>query len=250
MANSDLEKKVLDKIDQLEAELVKVALDLGDMDTSQPKEKIAGDYVHDWLKSNGFDSKKLGAPERFNVLGKYAGTGNGRSLLFCSHLDNESREDVEWRLRDWDQPIYTKAWREGDTLVGHGVANDRGPMACWMIAAKAIKDLNIKLPGDVLLSAVIGETAGAPVDEFESPKYNGRDLGGKYVATHGGLADFALIAEATNFAVVPVECGCGMFKVTVYAEPATYTPFYPYPEPSMEKSVNSIVRMTKFVERY
>ena len=75
MSNSDTEKKVLDKIEQLESELVKVALDLGDMETTQPNEKIAADYVYDWLKENGFEAKKLGAPERFNVLGKYIGTG-------------------------------------------------------------------------------------------------------------------------------------------------------------------------------
>ena len=40
---SDMEQQVLEKINQLESELVQVALDLGDMDTSQPKEKIASD---------------------------------------------------------------------------------------------------------------------------------------------------------------------------------------------------------------
>jgi acetylornithine deacetylase/succinyl-diaminopimelate desuccinylase-like protein len=247
---TDMEKRVVEKVKELESELVRVALDLGDMDVSQPNEKIASDYVHDWFKENGFEVKKLGSQERFNVLATYAGTGKGRSLLFCSHLDNERRENVEQRLKDWDKPIYTKAWREGDTLVGHGIANDRGPMACWMIAAKALKDLDIKLPGDILLSAVIGETGGSPVDEFESPKYDSHELGARYVATHGGLADFALIAESSSYTIVPVECGFAYFKITVYAGPASYTPFFPYPEPSMEKSVSAIVRMAKFVERF
>jgi acetylornithine deacetylase/succinyl-diaminopimelate desuccinylase-like protein len=247
---SDLEKRVVDEVEKLESELVRVALDLGDMDTSQPHEKIASDYVFEWFRDNGFSPKKLGSQERFNVLGKYTGTGKGRSLLFCSHLDNERRENVEQRLKDWDKPIYTKAWREGDTLVGHGIANDRGPMACWMIAAKALKGSNIKLQGDILLSAVVGETGGSPVDEFESPTYDSHELGARYVATHGGLADFAMIAEATANTIVPVECGFAYFKITIYSGPASYTPFFPYPEPSMEKSVNSIVRMAKFIERF
>jgi len=248
--NSDLEKRVLNKIEELESELIKVALDLGDMDASQPHEKEASEYVYEWFKDNGFESTKLGTQERFNVLGKYIGTGKGRSLIFCSHLDNESRERVELRLKDWNKPVYTKAWQEGDTLVGHGIANDRGPMACWMVAIKAIKDSNIQLPGDVLMSAVIGETGGSPVDEFESPKYDSHELGARYVATHGGLADFAMIAEATANTIVPVECGFAYFKITVWAEPASYTPFFPYPEPDTKKSVNSIVRMAKFIERY
>ena len=247
---TDMDKRVLNKIEELEKELVKVALDLGDIDASQPYEKEASDYVYEWLQANDFESTKLGTEERYNVLGKFAGTGKGRSLIFCSHLDNENRENVERRLKDWDKPIYTKAWQEGETLVGHGIANDRGPMACWMIATKAIKDSGIKLPGDVLMSAVIGETGGSPIDEFESPKYDSHELGARYVATHGGLADFAMIAEATANTIVPVECGFAYFKVTVWAEPSSYTPFYPYPEPDMRKSVNSIVRMAKFIERY
>ncbi|MBI4285849.1 MAG: peptidase dimerization domain-containing protein [Chloroflexi bacterium] len=250
MALSELEQKVLAKIEELEPELIKVALDLGDIDTSDPNEKIACDYVFQWFKANGFEVKKLGAPDRFNVLGKYKGTGGGRSLVFCSHLDNESREQVEWRLREPDLPIYTHAWRDGDSLVGHGIANDRGPMACWMLAGKAIKDAGIALPGDLLLGAVIGECAGGGVDEYSGLRYEGRELGARFMATHGGRADFALIAEATNFAICPTECGVAMFKVTVYTSPCTYTPFFPYPEPDMAKSVSAIVRMAKFIERF
>jgi len=123
-------------------------------------------------------------------------------------------------------------------------------MACWMIAAKAIKDSGIKLPGDLLLSAVVGETGGSPIDEFQSPAYDAHELGARYLATHGGIADFACIAEATAFTIVPVECGFAYFKVTAFAGPCSYTPFFPYPEPSMEKSVNAIVRMAKFIERF
>ncbi len=246
---SGLEKRVMDRIDQLEAELVKVALELGDMDTPQPNEKIAADYVHDWLESNGFEVKKLGPPERFSVLGTYAGTGKGRSLLFCSHLDAWGHVDERaYKLRDWD-PKSTRAWREGDTLIGGGVINDKGPMACWMIAVKAIKDLDIKLPGDILLAPVVGEMGGSPVDEFPSPTYDGHEVGARYVATHGGLADFALIAEATSFTICPVECGYAYFKVTIYGR-SYYVWTFPYPEPSMEKSVNPILRMAKLLERY
>ncbi len=247
---SDLEKRVVERIEQLEPELVKVALELGDMDTRDPIEKIAADYVHDWLKSNGFEVKKLGPPERFNVLGTYEGTGKGRSLLFCSHLDAGGRvEEAQYTVWNWD-PISLRAWQEGDTLLGGGIGNCKGPMACWMIAAKAIKDLGIKLPGDILLSAVVGELNGSPVDEFPSPGFEADEVGARYVATHGGLADFALIAEATAFTICPVECGYAHFKVTIYTERSQYAWRFPYPEPSMEKSLSPIFRTVKFLERY
>lgn len=148
------EENVLMRIESLEDELVRLALDLGDMDTSQPHEGRAGEYVYEWEKENGLCPKKLGASARFNVLGKLPGEGNGFSLLFCSHLDNESRIQVEYRLKDWEKPIYTRAWQEEDTLVGHGICNDRGPMACWLIAAKAIKETAARHAGDILLESV------------------------------------------------------------------------------------------------
>lgn len=247
-----LEKKVFDKIDQLEPELVKVALDMSNMITAQPNEKLAGDYAYAWFEENGFRPKKIGAPERFNVLARYPGTGKGRSLIFCSHLDSGAglQSGVEFKIRDWKAPIRLSAWREGETLVGHGIANCKGPMACWMIAAKAIKDLGIQLQGDILLAPVVGETGGSPVDEFESPQHDSHELGARYLVSHGGMADYALVAEATAFTIVPVMTGFAYFKITLYAGPNSYTPFFRRPEPAMEKSVNSIVRMAKYIERF
>ncbi|MBI2305609.1 MAG: peptidase dimerization domain-containing protein [Chloroflexi bacterium] len=247
----DLEKKVFAKIEELEPELIKVALDLGDMDTPQPYEKIAGDYVYGWFEENGFRPKKIGTPQRFNVLAKHQGIGNGRSLIFCSHLDGGGRyEGMEWKIRHWDAPIRTRAWRDGDTLVGAGIANCKGPMACWMIATKAIREAEAPLLGDILLAPVVGETGGSPVDEFESPKHDSHELGARYLVSHGGMADYALVAEATGFTIVPCMTGFGYYKVTIYSGPASYTPFFRRPEPAMEKSVNAVVRMAKFVERF
>ena len=70
--------------------------------------------------------------------------------------------------------------------------NCKGPMSCWMFSTEAIKDPDIQLPGEVLLSTLVGETGGAPVDEYEAPNHDSHDLGARYVASHGGLADYAI----------------------------------------------------------
>ncbi|MBI4284983.1 MAG: M20/M25/M40 family metallo-hydrolase [Chloroflexi bacterium] len=247
---SELEKKVLTRVEQMEPELTQLALELGGRISNQPEERIAGDYAFDWLKSNGFQPRKLGAAERFNILGVYRGTGGGRSLIFSSHLDVRRGEMIQLRIRDPNRRVFREAWREGDSVVGMGIANDKGPMACWMTATRALQDLNIKLPGDVLLSCVLGETGGSPVDEFPSPQYDSHELGARYLATHGGIADFALVAEATAFTICPVECGFAYIKLTLYSGPASYTPFLPYPETDLRKSINPINRMGKFIERF
>ena len=145
-------------------------------------ERRAAEYVQRWLEGNGFETKRQGAPDRFNVLGILRGEDKGRSVIFNSHLDIAIREGMEWNRLEPEAPYRVGAWRDGDSLVGIGVANCKGPMACWMLAAKAIKDTGVSLPGDMLMSAVVGETEGAPVDEFESPKWDSHEIGARYAA--------------------------------------------------------------------
>ncbi|MBI2305610.1 MAG: peptidase dimerization domain-containing protein [Chloroflexi bacterium] len=252
MANqTEVEKQVLKKVEELEPELIKVALDLSTMETAQPNEKPAGDYAYAWFEENGLRPKRVGAPDRFNVLAKYEGSGKGRSLIFCSHLDGGGRfEGMEWKYRYPNAPFRLSAWREGDALVGQSIANCKGPMACWMIATKAIKESGVKLLGDILLAPVVGETGGSPVDEYKSPEHDSHELGARYLVSHGGMADYAMVAEATAFSIVPCMTGFAYYKITIYGGAASYTPFLRRPQPAMEKNQNAIVRMAKFIEKF
>jgi acetylornithine deacetylase/succinyl-diaminopimelate desuccinylase-like protein len=131
------------------------------------------------------------------------------------------------RIRDPEQPIYHTGWREGDVLHGHGVMNDKGPMAAWLVAALALKESGAALRGDVVLTMVSGEIGNEPVDEFQGLDYSGKDLGARYLAVHGGVADFALVAEATGFSLGWVEAGKTFCKVRLFGERSLYTPFVP-----------------------
>jgi acetylornithine deacetylase/succinyl-diaminopimelate desuccinylase-like protein len=145
--------------------------------------------------------------------------------------------------------VFHTAWREGDTLIGNGVCNDKGPMATFLLAAKAIKDAGVKLKGDLLLMAVVGEIGVEPVDEFQSPQYLAKEPGTRFAITHGGVADYALVAEGTDFGLVGVEAGKAFFKITVFGnELPIYTPYIPRPT-SIEKNPSAIVRMAPLIQR-
>ena len=61
-------QSVLDRIDV--DELVKVALDLGNIDSPTGSEGPVGDYVYEWLTRQGFAAKKVALlPDRPNVIG-------------------------------------------------------------------------------------------------------------------------------------------------------------------------------------
>src|SRR5215469_16930165 len=86
-------------------------------------------------------------------------------------------------------------------LTGNGLRNDKGPLACTLIAAKAIRKAGVPLPGDLIVTGVCGEIGQEPVDEFTAPAYLSKEVGTRYLITHGIVGDFAFVAEATDFGV-------------------------------------------------
>ena len=241
-------QSVLDRIDV--DELVKVALDLGNIDSPTGSEGPVGDYVYEWLTRQGFAARKVALlPDRPNVIGTLPGAGTGKSLVFNSHMDTTIHKDEWWTTRRAADPVFHSSWREGDVLVGNGICNDKGPMATWLLAAKAIKDSGVTLRGDLVLMAVVGEIGLEPVDEFQSPAYLAKEAGTRFAITHGGVGDYALVAEGTDFGLVGVEAGKAFFKVTVFGNDLPiYTPYIPRPTP-VEKNPSAIVRMAPLVQR-
>jgi acetylornithine deacetylase/succinyl-diaminopimelate desuccinylase-like protein len=211
------------------------------------KEAEVGAFVFDWLRREGFEPKKIGMfPDRFNVLGTMPGGGDGYSLIFNSHLDTGRSKADRWSLRDPDAAINHGAWIEDETLHGEGVVNDKGPMAAFLIAAKTLKQSGATLRGDLLLSAVPGEIGYEAVDEFESPQYLSKEVGARYLIQHGGVADFALVAEGTDFRYAGIEAGKAFFKITVFGDDQYYSPFVPDAAVDAEHP-NAIVRAAIFV---
>ena len=141
---------VLSLIDQ--EELVTLALDLANIDSPPGQEKPVSDAVADWLRDNDIEASQIGiVPERPNVVGRVRGTGGGQTLIFNAHMDVAwGPEERRW-MHQPDNPFYTSAWRDGDTLVGNGLVNDKGPLACTLIAAKAVAHSGIELLGDLRL---------------------------------------------------------------------------------------------------
>ena len=241
--NSELDR-VLSNIDR--EELAGLAISLADIYSPPGEEKAVADFVAEWLEQEGFEPKMLSlVPERPNVVGTLKGSGGGYSLLFNSHMDVAPATDVFYR--DPMDPILRSAWREGDVLYGMGIINDKGPMACFLSAAKAIKKSGIPLKGDLVLTTVSGEIGYEPVDEFTSPEYISKEVGARFLVSHGTIADYAIIAEATRFRIAWIEAGKAFFKITIFGERPMYCPYLSRPY-ELEKNPNAIVRMSKLVQ--
>jgi acetylornithine deacetylase/succinyl-diaminopimelate desuccinylase-like protein len=226
-------------------EVVDLALALGNVDSPTGSEGPAGQFVYDWLERGGFAPRKFALiPERFNVAAWMNGSGGGYSLIYNAHLDTTLRRDAVWSAKDPNDPLYHSAWvsSDGEDIYGDGVVNDKGPMAAFLVAAKAIKDSGFPLKGDLIVSAVAGEISREPIEEWQGPLYLSKDLGVRFMVTHGVVADYALVAEGTGFGIVGVEPGKAHFKVTVVTDtPRYYTPYLPRPT-GLADAPNAIVR--------
>ena len=230
-------------------ELIDFALAICNIDSAGPSEVEVAQYLYDWLCREGFKARKVGLlADRFNIIGKLPGRGGGYSLLFNSHMDTAVRSTDIWRKRDPAADVYHKAWIEGDQLVGEGIVNDKGPMAAFLIAAKAVKTAGVTLKGDLLLTGVVGETSREPCDDPPGSLVESKDLGARFLATHGGVADYVLVAEGTGFSLVSVEAGEVWFKLTWLSnQPGYYTPYLP-DRTTMRESPNMIVRAAVAIE--
>lgn len=232
-------------------EVVELALALGNIDSPTGSEGRAGEFVFGWLAGNGFTPRRFALTEdRFNVAAWLDGSGGGYSLIYNAHLDTTLRPDAILSARDPLDPLYHSAWIDGDEIYGDGVVNDKGPMAAFLVAAKAIKNAGYPLKGDLIVSAVAGEISREPIDEWQGPGYLSKDLGARFMITHGAVADFAIVAEGTGFGIVGIEPGKAHFKVTVRTDtPRYYTPYLPRPT-GLADAPNAIVRTAAVIAAF
>lgn len=237
-------------------ELIDLILELGNIRSLPGFEKDAGDYVYAWMEKEGFSPKRIGmVPDRFNVIGRMGGSdpANGRNLLFTSHLDTEAPQynwRDSWKYRPGgsvDDPGWIRAELKDGVFSGHPVENDRGPMACFLIGAKALKRAGLVLNGHLYLTACPAEIGPEHVEEFRGSIYHGKEIGAQYMMTHGGVApDFAVAAEGTDFGITWVSCGYANFRVDIYGQDV-FTPLLTHP-PRLRDHPSALVLASPLIE--
>jgi len=135
-------------------ELIRLVLDICNIDSPVGHEAAVAERLYGWLRDEGFAPRRIGLlPDRYNLLASLPGSGGGESLLFNGHMDTYAPREPDLVHLDATRDELHKAWIEDDLLVGDGVVNDKGPIAAFLIAAKAVRGAGVRLPGDLLLSA-------------------------------------------------------------------------------------------------
>ena len=143
--------------------------------------QIAG-LVERWADEAGLDAERLEAtPGRPSVLVRARGTGGGRTLLLCGHLDTVGVEG----MADPHTPRI-----DGDRLFGRGAYDMKAGVAAALIAAREAARLG--LAGDVVVAAVADEEHAS--------------LGVQEALRHVS-ADAAVVTEPTELELVVAHKG-------------------------------------------
>ncbi len=239
-------ERILDRID--ETELVELALHISNIESPRGEEGECAEAIYRWCVEQGFPAQRVGMFEdRFNVFAELPGRGRGPALAFNSHIDTWMHRDDVLIFRDPNRSDYHGAWEEGDLLVGNPLVNDKGPMAAFMIAAKAIRDSGVELAGSVYMTMVPGEIGMEPVDEFQGKAYLSKEVGARYLVNHTPRASFCVCAEGTGFRKGWIEAGKAFYKVTVFGGGSVYTPYLA--RPFEGANPNAIIRAIPVLER-
>ena len=219
-----------------ERRLVDFALRLVSTPSFTGSEQAAAELVRDALDELGLQVQWQQVEDgRANVLGTWAGTGGGPSLMLNGHLDTSYSGREPWlRGIPGFQP---EGFERDGRLYGLGISNMKGALACYVEALRALMDAGARLKGDLLIAAVAGEIEKTQQGEAEGAEFRGYAAGSRYLVSHGGAADMCILGEPTENKVVLAHFG------SLWLRLSTDGPFIHTAFSEGRRDENSILRM-------
>jgi acetylornithine deacetylase len=172
---------------------------------------------------------------RANVLGTWAGMGDGPAVMFNGHLDTSYSGREPW-LQGIPGFQPTGFERDG-RIYGLGISNMKGALACYVEAVHALQDAGVRLRGDVVIAAVAGEIEKTQQGDAQGAEYRGYAAGSRYLVTHGGVADMCILGEPTENKLVLAHFG------SLWLRLSTHGPFIHTAFSAGRRDENSILRM-------
>jgi acetylornithine deacetylase/succinyl-diaminopimelate desuccinylase-like protein len=180
----------------LRDELVTMTRELVDIPSPTGEEGAIAQYVLARFRDLGLAAELQEVePGRSNVVARWAGAGDGPSLLFNGHFDtgvSGREEGLPFGLRAQSR-IVDEEW-----IYGLGASNMKVAFACYYGAIRMLQRVGMEPSGDLLVAGVVGETEKAPINQHAGPGVRAGGWGTIYAAYHGVLADSAIIGEPTG----------------------------------------------------
>jgi len=211
--------KVRRKVKKAEIEgLVKDLVRIPSHHEVPTREKEIAEFLNEFLVSEGVESRLRAVEKnRPNVIAIVKGQGDGKSLMMNGHTDTIPAYEMDIA------PFAPKV--ERGRLYGRGSLDMKGGLGSMAMALVTIERARIKLGGDLVLAAVVGE-------ELQSE-------GTEDIVLRGPKADFAIVGEPTGLEIQPSHRGLEWLNVHFYGKAAHGG--------QAERGVNAISMAAKFI---
>jgi len=240
-------EKVLQLIDR--DELAQLGCDLTSIPSPTGQEKAIGEFILNWFDTNGIKAVRQDVEfDRPNAVGVIKGDGTGLSLGFNGHTDTSftGTEEDRRMVAVMEPESELKGKIVNGKVQGLGISNMKGGVAAFMMAGKALKKSGVKLRGDVILAAVVGEISRTPVGPWQTKEYRGEGAGTRHLLTHGMHSDYAVCADGSDMNIVWTQNGVVQVKIQTFGKAEAAWGSNRETHPMMK--MNAIVKMTKIIE--
>ena len=115
------------------------------------EEATLAETVESEMEEAGLETQKIGG----NVIGKWEGDAEGKTIILCGHMDTVPAGDLsQWHHDPFGAEV------EGDRLFGRGACDMKGGLSAMIGAVSALKKAAIDIRGNITLIATIYEEPG------------------------------------------------------------------------------------------
>jgi len=139
--------------------------------------------------------------DRVSIVGRWRGSGGGRSLILNGHADVVPAGDhTQWTANPWSGDIVD------GRLYGRGACDMKAGLCAAAFSVQALRTVGFEPAGDVLLQSVVAEETGG--------------IGTLTTIVSGYRADACIIAEPTGLAMWTAQSGALTFRITIQGRAA------------------------------
>lgn len=207
----DVAERIMEAVDP--GRLVETARALVDIPSPTGQELGAAQRLAELLSDAGTTAFLQHVEDgRANAVGTLEGDADGPTLMFNGHLDTSYSGKEPDRRGPGYQP---HAQVIDGEIVGLGIGNMKGAVACYVEAVRALRDAGVRLAGDLVVAGVAGEIEKAQWGDDQGAEFRGYGAGTRYLVTHGIVADACVIGEPTGSALVPDHFGTLWVRIGV-----------------------------------
>ncbi len=185
----------------------------------------AAEFLASWMEKHGYEVhiQKI-EKNRGNVVGIIKGAGEKQPLILNGHLDVVPAG----RIEDWTYDPFSAEIVE-NKIYGRGSADMKGAVAAMVVAGYMLAKENVKLKGDLIVSAVAGEEVNSiGAKHFAETKWFKNSMG-------------IVIGEPTAMDLVVAHKGALWVKIKTYGKAAHGS--LPH------LGVNAIIHMTEVIRK-